>query len=194
MQAALTNVLSVAASFGVLTACFQWGWGLGIVGIDPYSGDSSPIASYVPLMMFAILFGLSMDYQVFLLSTIDALRAQGSERPARRSTLGLARSARVIAAAALIMIAVFGSFILNGDPIVKQFGVGLAVAVATRRDHDAPPRAGGPRARGSRRVVGPALARPLPARSRHRGTARRESDAPRGPQRPERGGSPDRST
>ena len=128
VQAALTNILSVAASFGVMTACFQWGWGLGIVGIDPYSGDSSPIASYVPLMMFAILFGLSMDYQVFLLSTIDAFRAQGlSDREA--VALGLERSARVIAAAGLIMIAVFGSFILNGDPIVKQFGVGLAVAV-----------------------------------------------------------------
>jgi len=128
-QAALTNVLSVAASFGVLTACFQWGWGLGIVGLDPYQGDSVPIASYVPLMMFAILFGLSMDYQVFLLSSIDAHRARGqSDRDAARN--GLAQSARVIAAAALIMICVFGSFILNGDPTVKQFGVGLAVAVA----------------------------------------------------------------
>ena len=129
VQAALTNVLSAAASFGVLTACFQWGWGLGIVGLDPYQGNSVPIASYVPLMMFAILFGLSMDYQVFLLSTVDAHRAQGkSSVDATRE--GLAQSARVIAAAALIMIAVFGSFILNGDPTVKQFGVGLAVAVA----------------------------------------------------------------
>ena len=132
VQAALTNVLSAAASFGVLTACFQWGWGLGIVGLDPYQGDSVPIASYVPLMMFAILFGLSMDYQVFLLSTVDAHRAQGkSSLDATRE--GLAQSARVIAAAALIMIAVFGSFILNGDPTVKQFGVGLAVAVASPR-------------------------------------------------------------
>ncbi len=129
VQAAVTNLVSVMASFGVMTACFQWGWGLGIVGLDPYQGDSVPIASYVPLMMFAILFGLSRDYQVFLLSTIDAHRARGASDTAA-TELGLAQSARVIAAAALIMICVFGSFILNGDPTIKQFGVGLAVAVA----------------------------------------------------------------
>ncbi len=112
-----------------------------------------------------------MDYQVFLLSTIDAFRAQGlSDREA--VALGLERSARVIAAAGLIMIAVFGSFILNGDPIVKQFGVGLAVAVLLAATLTLLSRAGGPDDHGSRRVVGPGLARPLPARSRHRGTAR----------------------
>ncbi|MDQ3875278.1 MAG: MMPL family transporter, partial [Actinomycetota bacterium] len=127
-QAALTNVVSVAAAFGVLTACFQWGWGLGLVGLDTASG-TDPIASYVPLMMFAVLFGLSMDYQVFLLSQIEHHRAQHeSDRQAVAS--GLEASARVIAAAALIMMSVFGSFILNGDPTVKQFGVGLAVGVA----------------------------------------------------------------
>jgi uncharacterized membrane protein YdfJ with MMPL/SSD domain len=128
LQAALTNVVCVGASFGVLTACFQWGWGLELVGIDVASG-TDPIASYVPLMMFAVLFGLSMDYQVFLLSQVDLHRVQGeNDHDAVRS--GLALSARVITAAALIMIFVFGSFILNGDPVVKQFGVGLAVAVA----------------------------------------------------------------
>lgn len=128
VQAAITNIVCVGASFGVLTACFQWGWGLELVGIDAPSG-TDPIASYVPLMMFAVLFGLSMDYQVFLLSHIDLHRSQGeSDHDAVRS--GLALSARVITAAALIMIFVFGSFILNGDPVVKQFGVGLAVAVA----------------------------------------------------------------
>jgi uncharacterized membrane protein YdfJ with MMPL/SSD domain len=128
LQAAVTNIACVAASFGVLTACFQWGWGLSLVGIDTPTG-TDPIASYVPLMMFAVLFGLSMDYQVFLLSQVDQHRAEGeSDLDAVRS--GLALSARVITAAALIMIFVFGSFILNGDPVVKQFGVGLAVAVA----------------------------------------------------------------
>ena len=127
-QAALVNVLSVAAAFGVLTACFQWGWGLSIIGLDAPSG-TDPIASYVPLMMFAVLFGLSMDYQVFLLSQVEHHRAQG-EGTRESVQNGLETSSRVIAAAALIMISVFGSFILNGDPTVKQFGVGLAVGVA----------------------------------------------------------------
>ena len=128
VQAVVTNVVCVGAAFGVLVACFQWGWGISLVGID-IAGDSVPIASYVPLMMFAVLFGLSMDYQVFLLSQIDQHRAAGeSDREAARSALAF--SGKVIAAAALIMIFVFGSFILNGDPVVKQFGVGLAVAVA----------------------------------------------------------------
>ena len=127
-QAAVANVLSVTASFGVLTAVFQKGWGLSLVGLDTASG-TDPIASYVPLMMFAVLFGLSMDYQVFLISRIEQHRAEaGSDRDAIRR--GLASGARVIVAAALIMISVFGSFVLNADPTVKQFGVGLSVGVA----------------------------------------------------------------
>jgi uncharacterized membrane protein YdfJ with MMPL/SSD domain len=127
-QAAVANVLSVTASFGVLTAVFQKGWGLGIIGLDAANG-TVPIASYVPLMMFAVLFGLSMDYQVFLISRIEQHRADaGSDRDAIRR--GLAAGARVIIAAALIMISVFGSFVLNADPTVKQFGVGLSVGVA----------------------------------------------------------------
>jgi uncharacterized membrane protein YdfJ with MMPL/SSD domain len=127
-QAAVANVLSVSAAFGVLTAVFQYGWGLSLVGLDTTTG-TDPIASYVPLMMFTVLFGLSMDYQVFLISKIEQHRAEGgSDRDAIRR--GLASGARVIIAAALIMIAVFGSFILNGDPTVKQFGVGLSVGVA----------------------------------------------------------------
>jgi uncharacterized membrane protein YdfJ with MMPL/SSD domain len=127
LQAALTNLLCVGAAFGVLTATFQWGWGLGLIGLpSPYG--TVPIASYVPLMMFAALFGLSMDYEVFLVSQIAQHHAAGEEpRQAVRS--GLAASAKVIAAAAIIMIAVFASFILNADPTVKQFGVGLSVAV-----------------------------------------------------------------
>jgi uncharacterized membrane protein YdfJ with MMPL/SSD domain len=128
VQAAVANVLSVTAAFGVLTAVFQKGWGLSLIGIDTASG-TVPIASYVPLMMFTVLFGLSMDYQVFLISKIEQHRAEGGDdRDAIRQ--GLAAGARVIVAAALIMIAVFGSFILNADPTVKQFGVGLSVGVA----------------------------------------------------------------
>ena len=128
VQAAVANVLSVTAAFGILTAVFQKGWGLSIVGLDTASG-TVPIVSYVPLMMFTVLFGLSMDYQVFLISKIEQQRAEGGEdRDAIRR--GLAAGARVIVAAALIMMSVFGSFVLNGDPIVKQFGVGLSVGVA----------------------------------------------------------------
>ena len=127
LQAAVTNLLTALAAFGIVTACFQWGWGIGITGVET-TANSVPIASFVPLMMFAILFGLSMDYQVFLLSSVDHFRAEGEDD---RSAVGagLHAAARVIAAAALIMISVFSSFILNGDPVVKQFGVGLSSAV-----------------------------------------------------------------
>jgi uncharacterized membrane protein YdfJ with MMPL/SSD domain len=127
LQAAITNLLSAAAAFGVLTAAFQWGWGISLLGIDT-PDTSVPIASYVPLMMFAGLFGLSMDYEVFLVSHIDSHHHRGEEaRQAAAS--GLASSARITTAAALIMASVFASFILNGDPTIKQFGVGLATAV-----------------------------------------------------------------
>jgi uncharacterized membrane protein YdfJ with MMPL/SSD domain len=127
LQAALTNVLSAAAAFGILTACFQWGWGIDLVGLDTAS-DTVPIASYVPLMMFAVLFGLSMDYEVFLVSHIQQHHLAGE--PARQAAAsGLRTSARITTAACLIMTSVFASFILNGDPTIKQFGVGLASAV-----------------------------------------------------------------
>ena len=128
VQASITNLLSATASFGILTACFQWGWGLELINLDsPYG--TVPIASYVPLMMFAALFGLSMDYEVFFISTVQGFHAKGmSHEDAMRA--GLASSARVVFAAALIMMSVFGSFILIDDPIIKQFGVGLTVAVA----------------------------------------------------------------
>ena len=127
LQAALTNLLSAAASFGVLTAIFQWGWGISQVGIDT-PDTTVPIASYVPLMMFAVLFGLSMDYEVFLVSHVQAHHHGGD--PAKTAVRnGLGSSARITSAAALIMASVFASFILNGDPVIKQFGVGLATAV-----------------------------------------------------------------
>ncbi len=88
VQAAVTNLLSVAAALGVLTAVFQWGWGLAAIGLDAPRG-TVPIASYVPLMMFAVLFGLSMDYEVFLVSRIQQHHAEGEEpRAAIVSGLG----------------------------------------------------------------------------------------------------------
>src|SRR6202042_3820465 len=123
-QAALMNLLSIAASYGVLTAIFQYGWGIGILG----HSDPVPIVSYVPLFMFAILFGLSMDYEVFLVSQIEE-HVHAGEDNATSVVSGLVTSARVIPAAALIMAFVFGSFLPNGDPTIKEFGIGLAVAV-----------------------------------------------------------------
>ena len=127
LQAGLTNLLTVAAALGVLTAVFQWGWGLSAIGLDA-PGGTVPIASYVPLMMFAVLFGLSMDYEVFLVSRIQQRHSHGQE-PRAAVTSGLGAAAHVVTAAALIMFLVFASFIINGDPTIKQFGVGLASAV-----------------------------------------------------------------
>jgi putative drug exporter of the RND superfamily len=125
LTSALMNLLSVAAAYGVLTAIFQKGWGAELIGLD----GPVAIASYVPLIMFAILFGLSMDYQVFLVSRVNE-HYQASKDNLEAVVDGLAVSARVITSAALIMVCVFGSFILDADVIVKQFGVGLAVAIA----------------------------------------------------------------
>ncbi len=123
-QAALMNLLSIGASYGVLTAVFQYGWFSSLIGLS----GPVPIVSYVPLFMFAILFGLSMDYEVFLVSQIEEHVHAGEDN--RGSVVsGLVTSARVITAAAMIMVFVFGSFVLNGSPTIKQFGVGLAVAV-----------------------------------------------------------------
>ena len=124
VQAAAMNILSIGASYGVLTLVFQDGWASHLLGLE----GPVPIVSYVPLFMFAILFGLSMDYEVFLVSQIEEHVNEGQDN--RTSVIGgLVTSARVITAAAAIMVFVFGSFVLNGDPTVKQFGVGLAVAV-----------------------------------------------------------------
>ena len=123
-QAAVMNLLSIGAAYGVLTAIFQWGWLHSLIGLD----GAVPIVSYVPLFMFAVLFGLSMDYEVFLVSQIKE-HADAGEDPRRSVVSGLVTSGRVITAAATIMVFVFGSFVLNGDPTVKQFGIGLAVAV-----------------------------------------------------------------
>ena len=123
-QAALMNILSIGASYGVLTAVFQYGWLDGVIGLS----GPVPIVSYVPLFMFAILFGLSMDYEVFLVSQIEE-HVHAGEDNKQSVVSGLITSARVITAAAAIMVFVFGSFVLSGDPTIKQFGVGLAIAV-----------------------------------------------------------------
>jgi RND superfamily putative drug exporter len=125
LKAAAMNLISVAAAYGVVTAVFQLGWGSSLIGLD----HPIPIVSFVPLLMFAILFGLSMDYEVFLLTQMsDRFERYGDET--RAVTEGLANTGRVITSAAAIMVCVFTSFVLNGDPVVKEFGVGLAVAIA----------------------------------------------------------------
>jgi RND superfamily putative drug exporter len=123
LKAVVMNVLSLAAAYGVIVAVFQWGWGGPVLGID-----GAPIEPFIPMMMFAIVFGLSMDYEVFLLSRIKEEYDQTGD--ARESVAdGLAATARVITAAAAIMVVVFGSFLLEDARVVKLFGAGLAIAV-----------------------------------------------------------------
>jgi RND superfamily putative drug exporter len=125
IKAVVCNLLSVGAAYGVLTLVFQEGVGASLIGLE----HAVPIVSFVPLLMFAILFGLSMDYEVFLVSQMqDHYKQEGDATKAVID--GLATTGRVITSAALIMVCVFSSFILNGDPLVKEFGVGLAVAIA----------------------------------------------------------------
>ena len=124
LKAALMNLLSIAAAYGVVVAVFQWGWGNELIGLQ----QTMPISPFAPLMMFAILFGLSMDYEVFLLSRVrEEYVASGDSH--KSVVDGLSSTARVITSAALIMISVFASFVLGIDPIGKMFGIGLSVAV-----------------------------------------------------------------
>ncbi|MGB3410055.1 MAG: MMPL family transporter [Microthrixaceae bacterium] len=125
LKAALLNLLSIGAAYGVVVAVFQWGWGRSLIGLD----ETVPIASFVPMMMFAILFGLSMDYEVFILSRIRE-EYHGGHSNIDSVVVGLGATAKVITAAALIMISVFLGFVISGDPVVKMMGVGLATAVA----------------------------------------------------------------
>jgi RND superfamily putative drug exporter len=125
VKAAVMNLLSVGAAYGVIVAVFQWGWGGSVIGI----GHTGPIDPWIPLMMFTILFGLSMDYEVFLLSRMrEEWRRTGDNSVSVAD--GLAKTARVITSAAAIMICVFGSFVI-GDPlrILKVFGLGLAASI-----------------------------------------------------------------
>ncbi|TYK43773.1 MMPL family transporter [Actinomadura decatromicini] len=125
VKAALMNLLSIGASFGVVTAVFQWGWGVGLLGLD----QAIPIMSFVPLFMFALIFGLSMDYEVFLLSRIKEEYERTGD-PHESVVTGIGATARLITAAALIMIFVFAGFVPQPDATVKMMALGLAVAVA----------------------------------------------------------------
>lgn len=124
LKAAIMNLLSIGAAYGVVVAVFQWGWARQLVGIS----ETIPIVSFVPLVMFVILFGLSMDYEVFLMSRMKEEWTRTGD--ARTSVvLGVANTARVITTAALIMMVVFMSFVSNPSPTVKLIGFGMAVAV-----------------------------------------------------------------
>jgi len=123
LKAVIMNLLSIGAAYGVVVALFQWGWLSGITGVQP-----APIEPWAPMLLFAIVFGLSMDYEVFLLSRV---REEWQRTGDSRSSVadGLAATAKVITAAAAIMVAVFGSFLFDADRAIKLLGVGLAVAV-----------------------------------------------------------------
>ena len=123
LQAAVMNLLSIGASLGVIVVIFQWGWFPGLLGVSP-----GPIESFIPVMLFAIVFGLSMDYEVFLVSRIHEqwTRSRDSRRAVGE---GLALTGRVITAAAAIMVCVFLSFVLGEDRVIKEFGLSLASAV-----------------------------------------------------------------
>ncbi|MFG3224057.1 MMPL family transporter [Kitasatospora sp. NPDC048194] len=124
VKAAVLNLLSIAASYGVVVAVFQWGWGGPALGV----AGKVPIESYVPMMMFAIVFGLSMDYEIFLLSRVhESWLRTGHSRDAVAHALGI--TARVISCAALIMVSVFAAFIVSDNVVIKMMGLGLAVSV-----------------------------------------------------------------
>ncbi|WP_244894021.1 MMPL family transporter [Planobispora rosea] len=139
IKAALMNLISLGAAFGALSLVFSLGLGSGLVGMDPPVGAddsylttlffSVPIDSYIPLMLFAVLFGLSMDYEVFLLTAVRQAYLRHGDN-SRAVAEGLGTTGRVITSAALIMVSVFVAFIAYPDPMVKIFGVGLAVAIA----------------------------------------------------------------
>ncbi|MGW2666721.1 MMPL family transporter [Streptomyces sp. NPDC001272] len=125
VKAAVMNVAAVASSFGVVVTIFQWGWGSELLGL----GSAGPIEPFLPVIMVSVLFGLSMDYQVFLVSRMyEEWRETGDNRRAVR--VGLAETSRVINSAAVIMISVFLAFVLSGDRIIAMFGIALAAAVA----------------------------------------------------------------
>ena len=124
LKAAIMNVLAAGAAYGILVAIFQWGWGADLIGLE----GTGPIESFLPMMMFAVLFGLSMDYEVFLVSRVrEEYLATGDN--AEAVARGLSATSRVISAAAAIMVAVFLSFALSDQRVIKEFGIGLAVAI-----------------------------------------------------------------
>lgn len=124
LKAAIMNLLSIGAAYGVIVAVFQWGWGAELFGVH----QSLPIVSFIPMFMFAILFGLSMDYEVFILSRIREEYNHSGDNT-ESVIVGITATARVITSAALIMISVFISFVFGGEPTIKMMGIGLATAV-----------------------------------------------------------------
>jgi RND superfamily putative drug exporter len=124
LKAMVMNLLSIGAAFGLIVAVFQWGWGDSIIGID----GTGPIISFFPVFLFSIVFGLSMDYEVFLMSRIHE-EWEGKKDATQAVTRGLALTGRVITAAAAIMVTVFASFMIGEDRIINLFGLGLASAV-----------------------------------------------------------------
>jgi RND superfamily putative drug exporter len=124
LTAAVMNILAAGAAFGVLVAVFQWGWGASIL----HTGGGGPVEAFIPVMMLAILFGLSMDYEVFLVSRMheEWTHTKDNRRAVR---IGQAETGRVITAAATIMILVFGSFVFGGQRVIEEFGLGLSSAV-----------------------------------------------------------------
>ncbi len=124
IKAALLNLLSIGAAYGVMVMVFQWGWGASLIGVE----SAVPIVSFIPMFMFAIAFGLSMDYEVFLLSRVrEHYLATGDNDSA--IVRGLGSTARVITSAAMIMVSVFLGFVAGNDPSTKMFGMGLATAI-----------------------------------------------------------------
>jgi RND superfamily putative drug exporter len=124
VKAAVLNLFSIGAAYGVVVAVFQFGWGRSLLGIS----QNVPVEAYVPMIMFAIVFGLSMDYEVFLLSRVkEAWDRTRNHHEAVAA--GLASTARVITCAALIMIAVFISFVTSTNVVIKQLSVGLAASI-----------------------------------------------------------------
>jgi putative drug exporter of the RND superfamily len=124
VKAVLMNLLSIGAAFGLIVAVFQWGWGASLIGVD----STGPIISFFPIFLFSIVFGLSMDYEVFLMSRIHE-EWEHTKDASEAVTRGLALTGRVITAAAAIMVTVFAAFMLGEDRIIKLFGLGLAAAV-----------------------------------------------------------------
>ena len=123
LKAVVMNMLSISAAYGGIVAIFQWGWLSGVFGVEP-----APIEPWIPMMLFAIVFGLSMDYEVFLLSRVKE-EYERTRDAANSVADGLASTARVISAAAAIMVVVFGAFLLEDDRSIKLMGTGLAIAV-----------------------------------------------------------------
>jgi RND superfamily putative drug exporter len=118
------NLFSIAAAYGIVVATFQFGWGRGILGIS----EDVPVEAYVPMIMFAIVFGLSMDYEVFLLSRVQEVWDRTRDHHFAVAS-GLSSTGRVISCAALIMIAVFLSFVTSSQVVIKQLSIGLAASI-----------------------------------------------------------------